>query len=98
MVTVSAQPSALIIDPGDGSGAFTCTGQPPAFDPTRSASSQQSSCTHVYDVAGNHEATATLVYDVSFTSNVGVDGDLGTIEASSTTPLTVNEAQAVVTD
>lgn len=97
-VTVTAAPSGLVVDPGDGSPAFTCTGQPPAYDPGVPARSQRSSCTHVYEVAGHYEATATLVYDVSFTSNVGVSGQLDAIEPSSTTALTVNEAQAVGND
>jgi hypothetical protein len=45
--------------------------------------------------AGNYTATATVVYDVSFTSNVGVSGGLGTIEPSSTLPMAVSEAQAI---
>jgi hypothetical protein len=36
------------------------------------------------------------VYDVAFTSNVGAGGPLGTIQRSSSTTLTVREAQALV--
>jgi hypothetical protein len=96
-VTVSAEPTTLVIDPGDGSPAFTCQGPPPAYDTSRSSNAQSSDCTHTYDRAGVYEASATLTYDLSFTSNVGVSGDLGTIEPSSTSSLTVNEAQAIVT-
>lgn len=96
-VTVSAEPRTLVVDPGDGSPAFTCQGQPPAFDPSLPSDAQSSSCTHTYERAGVYEATATLVYDLSFTSNIGASGDLGTLEPSSTTSLTVNEAQAIGT-
>lgn len=96
-VTVSAQPTSLVIDPGDGSPTFTCPGPGVAFDPARPASAQSSDCTHTYVRAGNYTATATVVYEVSFTSNVGVDGDLGTIEPSSTLDLAVAEAQAINT-
>jgi hypothetical protein len=96
-VTVSAEPATLIVDPGDGSAPFTCDGPQPAYNPNLPASAQSSDCTHTYTRAGNYTATATLVYDVSFTSNVGVDGDLGTIEPSSATALAVAEAQAINT-
>jgi hypothetical protein len=97
-VTVTAEPRSLIVDPGDNSGAFTCPGAPPAYDPALPAGAQSSDCTHTYSQAGNYTATARLVYDVSFTSNIGVSGDLDTIEPSSTLALTVNEAQAIVVD
>jgi hypothetical protein len=96
-VTVSAEPATLIVDPGDGSGSFTCDGPQPAYNLNLPASAQSSNCTHTYMRAGNYTATATLVYDVSFTSNVGVNGGLGTIEPSSTTALAVAEAQAINT-
>lgn len=96
-VVVSAEPTTLVIDPGDGSAPFTCVGPQPAYDPQLPSSAQSSDCTHTYTRAGTYTATATLVYDVSFTSNVDVAGDLGTIEASSTTVLEVSEAQAINT-
>jgi hypothetical protein len=97
-VRVSAEPTSLVIDPGDGSPAFTCAGPQPAYDPGLPADAQSSDCTHTYTRAGNYTVTATLVYDVSFTSNVGVAGDLGTVDPSSTTALAVSEAQAINTE
>jgi hypothetical protein len=94
-VTVSAEPATLIVDPGDGTAPFPCPGPQPVYNPDLPSSAQSSNCTHVYTRAGSYTATATLVYDVSFTSNVGVDSDLGTIEPTSTTVLDVSEAQAV---
>ncbi|HEX6165496.1 MAG TPA: hypothetical protein VFZ30_01835 [Acidimicrobiales bacterium] len=95
-VNVAAQPSALVVDPGDGSPAFTCTGRPPAYDSSLPAEAQSSPCSHTYSRAGTFAATATLVYEVSFTSNVGVNQGLGTIEPSTTVDLAVREAQAIV--
>ena len=97
-VNVSAEPATLIVDPGDGSEPFTCDGPQPAYNPNLPASAQSSDCTHTYMRAGNYTATATLVYDVSFTSNVGVGDGLGTIEPSSATALAVAEAQAINTE
>ena len=96
-VNVSAEPTSLIVDPGDGTSPFTCPGPQPVYNLNLPASTQSSNCTHTYSRAGNYTATATVVYDVSFTSNVGVNGDLGTIEPSSATVLAVAEAQAINT-
>ena len=97
-VTVSAVPSTLIIDPGDGSPTFECSGPQAVYDPALPADAQSSDCTHTYTRAGNYTATATLVYDTSFTSNVpGAGGGLGTIETTSTLDLAVAEAQAINT-
>jgi hypothetical protein len=96
-VNVTAEPTSLIVDPGDGTSPFACPGPQPVYDPNLPASTQSSNCTHTYQRAGNYTATATVVYDISFTSNVGVSGALGTIEPSSTTALAVAEAQAINT-
>jgi hypothetical protein len=96
-VNVTAEPTSLIVDPGDGTPPFTCPGPQPVYNPNLPASTQSSNCTHTYLRAGNYTATATVVYDISFTSNVGVNGGLGTIEPSSTTALAVAEAQAINT-
>ncbi len=96
-VNVSAAPTSLIVDPGDGTPPFICPGPQPVYNLNLPASAQSSNCTHTYLRAGNYTATATVVYDISFTSNVGVNGNLGTIEPSSTTALAVAEAQAINT-
>jgi hypothetical protein len=96
-VTVSAEPVSLVVDPGDGTPPFICPGPQPVYDPDLPASAQSSNCTHTYTRAGSYTATATLVYDVSFTSNVGVNGDLGTIQPDSTMVVDVSEAQAINT-
>jgi hypothetical protein len=96
-VNVSAEPTSLIVDPGDGTSPFTCPGPQPVYSLNLPASTQSSNCTHTYLRAGNYTATAIVVYDISFTSNVGVNGNLGTIEPTSTTALAVAEAQAINT-
>jgi hypothetical protein len=95
-VNVSAQPTALVVDPGDDSPAFTCSGRPPAYDRSLPAEAQSSPCSHTYSRAGTFTATATLVYEVSFTSNVGVNQGLGTIDTTTPVELAVREAQAIV--
>jgi hypothetical protein len=95
-VTVTAEPTELVVRPGDGSPPFSCV-NPPAYDPSAPAAAQSSNCTHVYERAGNHTATVTVVYETSFTSNVGEEGALGNIEPDASVELAVAEAQALNT-
>ncbi len=95
-VTVRAVPARLVIDPGDGSPAVVCDGHGTPYDPARAGTDQASECTHTYRRAGDFEATATVVYDVSYSSG-GASAGLGTIEPSAAFGLRVDEAQAVVT-
>ena len=92
-VTVSATPASLSIDPGDGTGPIPCPMPAPAYAP---GADPATGCTHVYEQAGEYTATATVVYDVGFTSNVGAGGSLGTITTAGTATVTVREAQAIV--
>ena len=97
-VNVYANPVGVRIDPGDGSPAFTCTGQPPAYAP---GADPAAGCTYTYQTAGEYEATATVVYQTGFTGVTPagpVSGDLDTIEVTGGLDLAVREAQAVVTD
>jgi hypothetical protein len=96
-VTVGATPRVLVVDPGDGSESFACTDFGTPYDTARPAQSQSTTCGYTYSRPGQYTATATLIYDVGFTSNVGVGGGLGTIEPSSSVTVTVQESQAVVT-
>lgn len=95
--TVSAAPSKILVDPGDGTGAFECPGKGTPYDTGRPEREQSTDCAHSYKTAGEYTATVTVVYDVSFTSNIGVGGSLGTIETVGTSVLQVHESQAIVT-
>lgn len=92
-VTVHASPQTLTVDPGDGTGVVGCAGPPVPYSP---GADPAEGCTHVYESAGVFTATATLTYDVGFTSNVGDGGSLGTITTVGSVEVTVREAQAVV--
>lgn len=96
-VTVSAAPAHMLVDPGDGTTPFECATPGTAYDTSRPAAGQQSDCTHTYTTAGTFTSTVTVVYDVSFSSNVGAGGGLGSIERDGSATLTVHESQAVVT-
>jgi hypothetical protein len=94
-VSVTATPTSVLIDPGDGSAPFTCTGQPPAYAP---GADPATGCTYTYQTAGEYQATATVSYETGFSSNIGVGGALGAIDVTGAVDLAVREAQAVVTE
>lgn len=99
-VEVTITPQTLVIDPGDGSGEIECPGGGTPYDTGRSADSQSSGCTHVYESAGDYTATATVVYSASWTSNVDqAGGELGNITSPANSfEVQVAEGQAIVTD
>jgi hypothetical protein len=91
--TVTATPTQVTWDPGDGSGTITC--------PT-GGSTTTAACTHTYvhsssgQPAGTCTLTATITWDVSWTSTTGEGGELGPVTRTASIPLTVQQAQAVI--
>jgi hypothetical protein len=99
--TVTATPTHVVWDTGDGA-SITCHGPGAPFDSSRSADAQSSDCTHLYiwpsssRPGGVYEVTATTTYVVGWVATNGQTGDLGTVTRSSTVPVRVVEAQAVI--
>ncbi|MBV6508822.1 MAG: hypothetical protein JJLCMIEE_01888 [Acidimicrobiales bacterium] len=97
--TTTATPVSVTFDPGDGSAAISCPGGGTPYDFSRPAASQRSGCTHEYTDTGSYTISATVVWAVSWTTNLGPP-DSGT-EPDETTvgtlPVTVTEAQPVLT-
>ena len=52
------------------------TGPGTAYDPTRPADAQHSTCTLLFETAGPEQLTATVTYAVSWTASTGDHGDL----------------------
>ncbi|MDZ7733736.1 MAG: hypothetical protein U5R31_12270 [Acidimicrobiia bacterium] len=69
-----------------------------AYEPART----ESDCTHTYQRSSRHEpdgtyaAEATVTYEITWSATTGEGGDLGTLARSTTIPVTVQEAQALV--
>jgi hypothetical protein len=96
-VWVTATPRELVVTAGDGAG-LRCAGGGTPYDTSRPASSQSSACTHTYVRAGNVVATATIVFDVTWTSNAGAGGGLGTITPpAEPVGIPVHHGEAIVT-
>jgi hypothetical protein len=102
-VTVVARPEAAVWSLGDGS-VLTCDGPGAAYDPTRPASAQSSTCTHTFARSSASHS------DHAFAASVAVrwraawtvagapgGGDLGVIERTTAFPVRVGEVQAINT-
>ena len=96
--TVTATPTKVVWEPGDGTPAITCTGPGLAFDPGRPEAT--SDCTHTYTRrtadGAHHDLTATITYDVAWTATDGTGEALDPVTRTTTIPITVDEAQALV--
>jgi hypothetical protein len=98
--TVTARPVEVVWDTGDGSTTTCDAGTP--YDTSRPPSAQHSGCTHVFArssaglTGGAYAVTATVTYAVSWSASTGAGGDLGTISRSTTVPVRVSEAQALI--
>lgn len=93
--TVTATPGTLHLDLGDGT-TIACPGRGNPYDPGRSSKGQETDCSHTYDRHGDLTVQATLDWAVTWTATTGESGTLPTISRSTTLPLHVEEAQAVV--
>ncbi|MEJ7562901.1 MAG: hypothetical protein WKF45_10315 [Ilumatobacteraceae bacterium] len=80
----------------------SCPAAAPAFPQDRADDLQR--CEHIYrhssSVAPNGEsypAEATMVWTATWTSNIGVGGNLGELSTTGTRDLQVAERQAIIT-
>ena len=103
-VRVTATPGDLEIDPGDGSGAFTCSTQLP-YDRSTSYYDQvpgepKGACVHVYEqvfdeVAATMSVNWTVTYQGFAPELGGLSGSLGTQTREQSTTFPVKEIQSV---
>lgn len=98
--TVSARPMRTSWSMGDGS-TVTCTGSGKAWRP--GLPDDATDCSHTYRsssagrTGGTFTITATVAFEVTWSSNTGSDGALPTIDRSSTVGVDVGEIQAIGT-
>ena len=98
--TVTATPVEVVWDMGDGTTTTCDAGTP--YDPTRPPAGQHSGCTHVFTrtsagrPGGTYAVTATVTYEVTWSATTGGSGALGTLTRSTTIPVRVTEAQALI--
>jgi hypothetical protein len=98
--TVTASPVSATWEMGDGT-TVTCDAGVP-YDPARPADAQASPCRHTFTTAsryaegGTFPVTVTVTYAVSWTATTGAGGPLEGVSRSTTVPVVVQEAQAVI--
>jgi hypothetical protein len=98
--TVRARPVRATWDLGDGT-TLTC-GPGTAYDPARTPEAQASDCTHVFTrdsrgrSGGAYDVRVTVTYEVSWEASTGAGGELAEVTRTTTVPVIVQEAQALV--
>ncbi|WP_243408105.1 hypothetical protein [Frankia canadensis] len=101
-VTVTATPTVLRFDPGDGSPSVSCAGPGPVFVPGMPEPSRPPACSYTYrsasTVAPDGQAwPATLAVDwtVTWAASNGDHGDLAGLTTKTQVPVVVREIEAV---
>jgi hypothetical protein len=101
-VTVTATPTVLRFDAGDGSPPVSCAGPGPVFVPGMPEPSRPPACSYTYrnasTVARDGQAwPATLAVDwtVTWAASNGDHGDLAGLTAKTQVPVVVREIEAV---
>lgn len=93
--TVTATPTALTIDPGDGTPAVTCDGPGVPWAPGRT---NPPPCGHTYQRSGTYTLTVTIDWVVTWTATTGQGGPFPAQTTTATATLVAQQAQAVLTD
>lgn len=93
--TVIATPTSLTFAFADGT-TLACDGPGTPYDPTRDPADQQSACTRTFERRGTEVVTATITYATRWTANTGAGGELDDVLRTSTLPITIQEAQALI--
>ncbi|WP_435107142.1 hypothetical protein [Nocardiopsis synnemataformans] len=96
-VTVTATPSSTSWSMGDGTTA-DCEGAGTAYDPQEHDPAEESpDCGHTYTLIGTHDLTASLSWDVEWSSSDGESGTLPALVTETSTSVRVVESSGVVT-
>lgn len=90
--TVSAQPSRVVWDMGDGDKTV-CEGPGKRWDPNQPDATTD--CSYTYPVAGRFTVTVTVYYSTTWSASDGTAGQLAAVTGRASVPVTVEEIQAV---
>lgn len=86
---------------GNPAERMVCTGAGKPYDVSRPASEQSTDCSYTFrrssagQAGAAYRVTVTLVWHVTWTSNIGTSGDLGFVSRTTTIPTRVAEHQAL---
>jgi len=94
-VTVTAKTRKVTWDLGDGSSPIVCTTAGTAYDPSYGIRpSPDCGRSAGYTNQGTHTVTARALWDIHYTSTVGISGDL-TMELTNASSVVIGEAQVL---
>ena len=103
-VTVTAKPSALLVNPGDATaenkGKFTCSGPGKAWRAS-DGDDATSNCMYTYAHSSSRKtwnASVSIRWSISWKSNLGKKGTLPSVTTTRRIPVVVGEIQALVTE
>ena len=98
--TVTATPTALVFDPGDGAAAVTCDGQGRPWTPADGSDPpSRGGCGYMYRAVtpnGPLTATTSIRWSVAWTSNVGAGGTFPVLTTRSASSFLVEQIQVVI--
>lgn len=99
---VTATPSKLSIQPGPGQKVLTCPGSGTPYDHAKSPDDQNLECTYVFTQSSaglpgsQYQVKVSVVWTARWTGSGGAGGPLAPITTSTTFPLRIGEAPALV--
>jgi hypothetical protein len=99
---VTAAPSRLTIQPGAGQATLTCPGLGVPYDQDKSPDDQNIECTHLFTESSaglpgsQYQVRVSLVWSANWTGSGRSGGPLAPITTSTTFPLRIGEAPALV--
>lgn len=93
-VSATATPEHVTWVMGDGE-TVVCDGPGTPFDETRSVADQSTDCSHLYQDAGDHTASVTITWSVTWSASDGSGGTLADVTRTTQFPVSVVERQAI---
>ncbi|MFG1705401.1 hypothetical protein ACFLIM_19605 [Nonomuraea sp. M3C6] len=99
---VTAAPTKLTIQPGAGQATLSCPGPGVPYDPAKSPDDQNIECTHVFTESSaglpksQYQVKFSTVWSANWTGSGGAGGPLAPITTSTTFPLRIGQAPALV--
>ncbi len=105
VATVTARPVRMTWDftprRSDPSTEGGCTGPGTSYDPSKRPEEQSTACSITFrhssaaEPGAVYEGHVTVIYEVTWTSNLGAGGSLGTVPRTTVLPVRVGEQQAL---
>jgi hypothetical protein len=96
--TVTARPTSLVFDPGDGNPAVTCDGPGRAWQPSDGNGPPVSGCAYRYvqvSSEGPVTASVSILWQVTWVANNGMSGALPVLMTQASDRLNVIQTQVV---